>query len=241
MENNPRSAVLNNIFALKLVAGIAMQWDVEKFIYVSSDKAVNPTNVMGASKRISEMYIQSLPGAFITTRFGNVMESNGSVIPRWKKQIANKRPLTVTHPEITRFFMSISDAADLVIEAGRIGKGGDIFIFDMGDPVKVAEIAVQMKGDLPIVYTGLRPGEKLYEEILLDTGRLEPTENSKIFTSKAERVDHEWITAKTRELIDGIYKKSNFQIVREMKNIVPEYKSKNSVYEVLDSANDDLG
>lgn len=241
MEAQPRRAVLNNIYGSRLLADMASEYGIEKFVYISSDKAVNPTNVMGCSKRIAEMYIQSLDSTtkYITTRFGNVLESSGSVIPRWKMQIAKKRPLTVTHPDVTRFFMSIPEAAELVIDAYQMGEGKDVFVFDMGEPVRVADYARKLSEN--IVFTGLRPGEKLYEEVLRTTEGAKATDHEKIFTATVATVDYEWISSKIDNLVEDIYHKSQFHIVRQMKDIVPEYKSKNSTYEVLDNINDDLG
>jgi FlaA1/EpsC-like NDP-sugar epimerase len=206
MENNPSESILTNIFGTKNVADLAVEFGVQKFVMVSTDKAVNPTNVMGASKRIAEIYIQSLGKTaqtkFVTTRFGNVLGSNGSVIPRFKKQIEAGGPITITHPEITRFFMTIPEACKLVLEAGTMGSGGEIYIFDMGKPIfikNLAEKMIRLSGkepytDIDIVYTGLRPGEKLYEEVLADTSKTLPTYHPKILIAQdpifcSEKVD----------------------------------------------------
>ena len=214
---------------------------------ISTDKAVNPTNVMGASKRIAEIYTQSLNDnsstQFITTRFGNVLGSNGSVIPRFRKQIEQGGPITVTHPEITRFFMTIPEACQLVLEAGAMGKGGEIFIFDMGEPVKIVDLAkkmiklsrLELGRDIQISFTGLRPGEKLYEELLNDTENTLPTHHSKIMIAKVQKYDFETITAKVDELIALFKLQENTRIVSSMKEIIPEYKSQNSVFEKLDA------
>ncbi|MCK5169211.1 MAG: polysaccharide biosynthesis protein, partial [Bacteroidales bacterium] len=218
----------------------------EQFVMVSTDKAVNPTNVMGASKRIAEVYIQAFNQIsktnFITTRFGNVLGSNGSVILRFKKQIDKGGPVTVTHPEVTRYFMTIPEACQLVLEAGAISNGGEIFIFDMGKSVKIIDLAkkmIKLSGlnigkDIQIKYTGLRPGEKLYEELLNDLENNIPTHHSKIMIAKVRDYDFEQVQEKFVELINLQKEHDNFDIVRKMKEIVPEFKSQNSVYEELD-------
>lgn len=253
MEENPCEAVHTNVYGTRNVADMAVKYGVEKFIMVSTDKAVNPTNVMGASKRLAEMYVQSLsvaiskgryPGKtrFITTRFGNVLGSNGSVIPRFREQLAKGGPLTVTHPDIIRYFMTIPEACRLVLEAAFMGKGNEIFVFDMGTPVKIADLArrmIELAGlvpgkDIEIKYTGLRPGEKLYEELLATKENTLPTENEKIFRAQVREYDYEDICTVITPLIDLAVRVDKMGTVRMMKGIVPEFKSKNSVYEALD-------
>ena len=253
MEENPCEAVHTNVYGTRNVADMAVKYDVDKFIMVSTDKAVNPTNVMGASKRLAEMYVQSLSIAiskgrqsgktrFITTRFGNVLGSNGSVIPRFREQLAKGGPLTVTHPDIIRYFMTIPEACRLVLEAAFMGKGNEIFVFDMGTPVKIADLArrmIELAGlvpgeDIEIKYTGLRPGEKLYEELLATKENTLPTENEKIYRAQVREYDYEDICTLMSPLIDLAIKVDKMGTVRMMKGIVPEFKSKNSVYEVLD-------
>ena len=255
MEENPCEAVHTNVYGTRNVADMAVKYDVDKFIMVSTDKAVNPTNVMGASKRLAEMYVQSLSIAiskgrqsgktrFITTRFGNVLGSNGSVIPRFREQLAKGGPLTVTHPDIIRYFMTIPEACRLVLEAAFMGKGNEIFVFDMGTPVKIANLArrmIELAGlipgeDIEIKYTGLRPGEKLYEELLATKENTLPTENEKIYRAQVREYDYEDICAVMSPLIDLAIKVDKMGTVRMMKGIVPEFKSKNSVYEALDKA-----
>lgn len=253
MEENPCEAVHTNVYGTRNVADMAVKYDVDKFIMVSTDKAVNPTNVMGASKRLAEMYVQSLSIAiskgrqsgktrFITTRFGNVLGSNGSVIPRFREQLAKGGPLTVTHPDIIRYFMTIPEACRLVLEAAFMGKGNEIFVFDMGTPVKIADLArrmIELAGlipgeDIEIKYTSLRPGEKLYEELLATKENTLPTENEKIYRAQVREYDYEDICTLMSPLIDLAIKVDKMGTVRMMKGIVPEFKSKNSVYEVLD-------
>ena len=253
MEENPCEAVHTNVYGTRNVADMAVKYDVDKFIMVSTDKAVNPTNVMGASKRLAEMYVQSLSIAiskgrqsgktrFITTRFGNVLGSNGSVIPRFREQLAKGGPLTVTHPDIIRYFMTIPEACRLVLEAAFMGKGNEIFVFDMGTPVKIANLArrmIELAGlipgeDIEIKYTGLRPGEKLYEELLATKENTLPTENEKIYRAQVREYDYEDICTLMSPLIDLAIKVDKMGTVRMMKGIVSEFKSKNSVYEVLD-------
>jgi FlaA1/EpsC-like NDP-sugar epimerase len=252
MEDNPVESVLANVNGTKIMADLAVKYKVQKFVMISTDKAVNPTNVMGASKRIAEIYVQSLyrkfhaegkdSTKFITTRFGNVLGSNGSVIPLFKKQIEKGGPVTVTHPEIIRYFMTIPEACMLVLEAGNIGKGGEIFIFDMGNPVKIVNLARKMirlagfipEVDIKIEYTGLRPGEKLYEELLNKKETTIPTHHPKIMIAKAREYDFDSISAQIDELIQYGFKCKNFMIVSLMKKIVPEFLSKNSKYERLD-------
>ncbi len=249
MENNPVEAVRNNVLGTRLVADMAVKYGVKRFVMVSTDKAVNPTNVMGASKRICEIYTQSLNGKsstlFITTRFGNVLGSNGSVIPRFKKQIEEGGPITVTHPQITRYFMTIPEACQLVLEAGASGKGGEIFIFDMGKSVKIVDLAkkmiklsgLQLGKDIQISYTGLRPGEKLYEELLANKENTVPTPHPQIMVAKVREYDHEMANTKIDEFIPFVERQDNFKIVKLMKEIVPEFLSQNSIYEELDKVN----
>lgn len=246
MENNPVEAVRNNVIGTRLIADMAVKYGVSRFVMVSTDKAVNPTNVMGASKRIAEIYTQSLNGKsatrFITTRFGNVLGSNGSVIPRFKKQIEEGGPITVTHPQITRYFMTIPEACQLVLEAGASGKGGEIFIFDMGKSVKIVDLAkkmIKLSGlelgkDIQIVYTGLRPGEKLYEELLANKENTIPTPHPQIMVAKVREYNHDEANAKIDEFVPMIAEQDNVKVVRQMKMIVPEFMSQNSIYEELD-------
>jgi FlaA1/EpsC-like NDP-sugar epimerase len=246
MENNPQEAVRTNILGTKIIADKAVEYNVSKFVMVSTDKAVNPTNVMGASKRIAEVYIQTLQQicetAFITTRFGNVLGSNGSVILRFKQQIEEGGPVTVTHPEITRFFMTIPEACQLVLQAGALGEGGEIFIFDMGNSVKIADLAkkmIKLSGlklgtDIQLKYTGLRPGEKLYEELLADKEKTKPTVHEKIMIAETRSYKVEDIMPEIDEMVKVLKHHNNFEIVRMMKEILPEFISKNSVYETLD-------
>jgi len=246
MENNPTEAVFNNVVGTKLVADISIKFRVEKFVMISTDKAVNPTNIMGASKRIAEIYTQSLNYTsrtkFITTRFGNVLGSNGSVIPRFKKQIENGGPITITHPDIIRYFMTIPEACQLVLEAGAMGQGGEIFIFDMGKPVKILDLAkkmIKLSGltygkDIQINFTGLRPGEKLYEELLNNKENTIPTYHPKIMIAKVNQYKQEEVLPKVMELISLLPGHNNFTIVSLMKDIVPEFISRNSVYEDID-------
>ncbi len=246
MENNPSEAIRTNVNGTKLLADIALEFGVHKFVMISTDKAVNPTNVMGASKRIAEIYTQSLNSKgktqFITTRFGNVLGSNGSVINRFKMQIEKGGPITVTHPEITRYFMTIPEACQLVLEAGAMGKGGEIFIFDMGKSVKILDMAkkmIQFSGlklgeDIQINFTGLRPGEKLYEELLNDKENTLPTHHSQIMIGKVKKYEFSVIEKEISELIVLGFTQDNFAIVEKMKKIVPEFISQNSIYEELD-------
>ncbi len=246
MEDNPSEALFTNVLGTKNVADLAVKYKAKEFVMVSTDKAVNPTNVMGASKRIAEMYIQSLNAQsetkFITTRFGNVLGSNGSVIPRFKKQIEKGGPITITHPEITRYFMTIPEACQLVLEASATGKGGEIFIFDMGNSVKIVDLAhkmIRLSGltldkDIQIVYTGLRPGEKLFEELLNVKENTLKTHHSQLLIAKIAPADYTIIKQKTDELIELFDSQNNQSIVAKMKEIVPEFKSNNSVFEKLD-------
>lgn len=253
MEDNPSIAVLNNVSGTRTLAELAVANGVEKFVMVSTDKAVNPTNVMGASKRIAEIFTQSYfrhisngfaDGApvtrFVTTRFGNVLGSNGSVIPRFKMQLEKGGPLTVTHPEITRYFMTIPEACLLVIEAGVMGEGGEIFVFDMGKPVKIADLArkvIKLAGkepdrDIKIVYTGLRPGEKLYEELLSTAENTRPTYHEKIMIADVRQFDFPEVERKVDKLIASARQHYTLETVTLMKELVPEYISNNSVYDI---------
>lgn len=246
MEKNPIEAITTNIFGTKNLSDLSDKYGVKKFVFVSTDKAVNPTNVMGASKRIAEIYIQSLnqnsKTQFVTTRFGNVLGSNGSVIPRFRKQIENGGPVTITHPEITRFFMTIPEACQLVLEAGASGNGGEIFVFDMGKSVKIVDLAkkmIKLYGlklgiDIQIQYTGLRPGEKLYEELLNVSENTLATHHSKILKAKIREYKFEDIQNHLEELKQLTKNFDNYELVRKMKAIVPEFISKNSTYESLD-------
>lgn len=247
MENNPCESVYTNVNGTKIIADLALEFDVEKFVMISTDKAVNPTNVMGASKRIAEMYIQSLnvknKTKFITTRFGNVLGSNGSVIPLFREQIEKGGPITITHPEVTRYFMTIPEACQLVMEAGCMGKGGEIFLFDMGKSIKILDLAKKMiklssltlGKDIQIVYTGLRPGEKLYEELLADKENTIATHHPRIMIAKVIQHDPKIIEKCINELIDVLKQNDNFLLVKKMKEIVPEFISKNSMFERLDN------
>jgi FlaA1/EpsC-like NDP-sugar epimerase len=246
MENNPSESILTNVLGTKIIADLADKYKSETFVLVSTDKAVNPTSIMGASKRIGEIYVQSLnkksTTKYITTRFGNVLGSSGSVIPRFRQQIENGGPITITHPDITRYFMTIPEACQLVLEAGAMGKGGEIFIFDMGKSVKIIDLAkkmIQLSGmtldkDIRIVTTGLRPGEKLYEELLNNSENTIPTHHAQILIAKVREYDYETISGEIETLITLFEKQDNFAIVGKMKQIVPEYKSNNSVFEKLD-------
>jgi len=252
MEQHPEEAVLCNVLGTMNVADLALEHKVEKFVMISTDKAVNPTNVMGASKRIAEMYVQALSThneslsqrhtKFITTRFGNVLGSNGSVIPLFKRQIANGGPLTVTHPEVTRYFMTIAEACQLVLEAAAMGNGGEIYIFDMGLPVKIANLArtmIRLSGlqedtDIQIVYTGLREGEKLYEELLNNKENTLPTHHEKIMIAKVIPNNYTLVRQDMAELENLLMLKDDMAIVAKMKEMVPEFISKGSRYEVLD-------
>ena len=259
MEDNPSEAVLNNIYGTKVIADLSVKYGVKKFVMVSTDKAVNPTNVMGCSKRICEIYVQSLNRKlrkeamdklggkpdyvnytqFVTTRFGNVLGSNGSVIPLFKEQIKNGGPVTVTDERIVRYFMLIPEACKLVLEAGTKGNGGEIFVFDMGQPVKIADLAKRMIAlsgakNIEIKYTGLREGEKLYEEVLNELEGTKPTFNKKIRIAQVREYDYEIASTQIDDLIAISKKYDNMETVRKMKEIVPEYKSNNSVYEQLD-------
>jgi len=248
VEDNPHEAVLVNVLGTKNLALLSNKYNVNRFVMVSTDKAVNPTNVMGASKRVAELFVQSLQNLegnttkFITTRFGNVLGSNGSVIPHFRKQIEKGGPVTITHPEIVRYFMTIAEACELVLHAGTMGAGGEIYVFDMGDPVKILELAkrmIKLSGfepdiDIKIIYTGLRPGEKLYEELLSDNARTLPTSHDKIMISKDPSMPFEEIDELTNLVIEFSKKEEKQEIVRVLKSIVKEFKSNNSIYEALD-------
>jgi len=247
MENNPYEAVKTNVLGTRIIADLSDSRGVEKFVMVSTDKAVRPTNVMGASKRIAEMYVQSLGvqsrTRFVTTRFGNVLGSNGSVIPIFQKQIERGGPVTVTHPDITRYFMTISEASQLVLEAGAMAQGGEIFIFDMGKSVKIIELVkkmIQLSGltlgkDIEVVYSGLRPGEKLYEELLNDQENTLPTHHHQIMRARIAPGDFQTIQAQVESLIASTQLQQVEEIVRQMKAMVPDYISNNSIFQALDS------
>ena len=251
MEDNPYEAIVNNVDGTRIIADLAVKYGTKKFVMVSTDKAVNPTNVMGCSKRICEIYVQSLDKAikeghikgdtqFVTTRFGNVLGSNGSVIPIFQEQIKKGGPITVTHPDIIRFFMLIPEACKLVIEAGTMGKGGEIYVFDMGEPVKIVDLAkrmIQFSGakDIEIKFTGLRDGEKLYEEVLNDKEITLPTFHPKIKVAKVREYEFDMVKSEISALVDGVSEEDDMQIVAKMKKIVPEFKSQHSKYQILDS------
>lgn len=253
MERNPQEAVMTNVFGTKNVADMAVKYNVEKFVMVSTDKAVNPTNVMGASKRIAEIYVQSLffklrrqsdrkSTSFITTRFGNVLGSNGSVIPLFRRQIEQGGPVTITHRDIIRFFMTIPEACSLVLEAGVMGEGGEIFVFDMGQPVKIWDLAERMISlsglrpgkDIEIVETGLRPGEKLYEELLNEKEHTIPTHHKKIMIARVRTYDFKDVSDHLDRLLTALHGGGAHDIVAEMKRIVPEFKSNNSIWQQVD-------
>lgn len=250
MEDDPAIAVQNNIYGTRVIADLAVKYGTKKFVMISTDKAVNPTNVMGCSKRICEIYCQSLNQAiaegkvqgitqFVTTRFGNVLGSNGSVIPIFKEQIRAGGPVTVTHPDIIRYFMLIPEACKLVLEAGTMGKGGEIFVFDMGQPVKIVDLAKRMISlsgarNVEIEFTGLRDGEKLYEEVLNDKEGTLPTVNPKIMVAKVREYDYATACENERRLMEVSKTFDEMAIVKVMKEIVPEYKSRQSKYEILD-------
>jgi len=250
MELNPYEALFTNVFGTKNLADLSVKFMVGRFVMVSTDKAVNPSNVMGASKRIAEIYVQSLNTIskdhhtkFITTRFGNVLGSNGSVVPIFQKQIEKGGPITITHPDIIRYFMTIPEACQLVLEAGAMGGGGEIFIFDMGEPVKIIDLATKMiklsglepHTDIKIKITGLRPGEKLYEELLNDRSKKHPTYNDKIMIATEKQYTHDWVASQIEELQKIVLNGSDFTLmVYKMKEIVPEFISQNSVYQSLD-------
>ena len=259
MEDNPSEAVMNNIYGTKIIADMSVKYGAQKFVMISTDKAVNPTNVMGCSKRICEIYVQALDRKlkmeamnrfkqdgrvsytqFVTTRFGNVLGSNGSVIPLFREQIRNGGPVTVTDERIVRYFMLIPEACKLVLEAGTKGNGGEIFVFDMGKPVKIADLAKRMIAlsnakDVEIKFTGLREGEKLYEEVLNELEGTKPTFHEKIRIAQVREYDYDEVNREIEELVDISKQFDNMATVRKMKEIVPEYKSNNSVYEQLDA------
>lgn len=250
MENNPGESIRNNVDGTRIIADLAVKYKTKKFVMVSTDKAVNPTNVMGCSKRICEIYVQSLDKAikdgkvegitqFVTTRFGNVLGSNGSVIPLFKEQIKRGGPVTVTHPDIIRFFMLIPEACKLVLEAGTMGHGGEIFVFDMGKAVKIVDLAkrmIQLSGakDVEIKFTGLRDGEKLYEEVLNENENTQPTIHPKIQIARVREYDYTDACRQVDALVRASVAEDDMQIVRRMKEMVPEFVSKHSVYEILD-------
>ena len=258
MEDNPSEAVLNNIYGTKVIADLSVKYGVKKFVMISTDKAVNPTNVMGCSKRICEIYVQSLDQAlkekkvvpptkvrtqFVTTRFGNVLGSNGSVIPLFREQIRNGGPVTVTDEKIVRYFMLIPEACKLVLEAGTKGNGGEIFVFDMGKPVRIADLAnrmIKLSGakNVEIKFTGLRPGEKLYEEVLNELEGTKPTFHEKIRIAEVREYNFEEVTRNIESLIEISKQYDDMTTVKKMKEIVPEYKSNNSKYEELDKSSD---
>ena len=250
MEDNPSESIQNNVWGTKIIADLSVKYNIKKFVMISTDKAVNPTNVMGCSKRICEIYVQSLDKAikdgkikgitqFVTTRFGNVLGSNGSVIPLFRKQLEAGGPLTVTHPKIIRYFMLIPEACKLVLEAGTHGKGGEIFVFDMGEPVLIADLAkrmIQLSGakNVEIKYTGLREGEKLYEEVLNEKENTKPSFHEKIRIAEVRSYEYEEAQQSIAELYQISAAYDDMNTVRKMKEIVPEYISKHSRYEALD-------
>ena len=248
IENNPHEAILVNIFGTKNLATLSSKYNINRFVMISTDKAVNPTNVMGASKRGAELLVQALqdvPGnttKFITTRFGNVLGSNGSVIPHFKRQIEKGGPVTITHPEIVRYFMTIPEACELVLQAGTMGKGGEIFVFDMGAPVKIKDLAIKMiklsvfepEIDIKLKYTGLRPGEKLYEELLSDDTKNLPTPHEKIMVSMDPHMEFEDIECLANKITKAALRRDQIEVVKLLKKMVPEFISNNSVFEKLD-------
>jgi FlaA1/EpsC-like NDP-sugar epimerase len=254
MEENPSQAIFTNVLGTKNLADLAVKYQVERFVMVSTDKAVNPSSVMGASKRIAEKYVQTLHDEiskgvspkstkFITTRFGNVLGSNGSVVPLFNKQIRLGGPITITHPEIIRYFMTIPEACQLVLEAGAMGNGGEIFIFDMGEPVRIIDLAKKMirlagftpDREIEIKIIGLRPGEKLYEELLHDTSKTLATHHEKILIAVEDYDAEEKVSCAVMDLLANMSIISNEEIVVRMKKIVPEFKSMNSIFESLDN------
>lgn len=254
IEENPHEAIFVNVLGTKNVAELSRKYNVNRFVMVSTDKAVNPTNVMGASKRTAELFVQSLQNIegnrtkFITTRFGNVLGSNGSVIPHFKKQIEKGGPVTITHPDIIRYFMTIPEACELVLQAGTMGQGGEIYVFDMGEPVKILDLArrmIKLSGfipdeDIKIEFIGLRPGEKLYEELLSNNATTVPTHHHKIMISKDPCVSFEEIEILCKQIIKSAVKRDKIQVVSLLKAIVPEFISNNSEFEILDKKNIDL-
>ncbi|GHU68391.1 capsular polysaccharide biosynthesis protein [Bacteroidia bacterium] len=254
MEEYPCEAILTNVMGSKNMADLAAEYNVEAFVMISTDKAVKPSNVMGASKRIAEMYVQSLSNKlkkekdglaprFITTRFGNVLGSNGSVVPRFEKQINGGGPVTITHPDIIRYFMTITEACRLVLDAGNFGKGGEVFVFDMGDPVRIKDMAeemIRLSGyepyrDINIIFTGLRPGEKLYEELLYDSENVKPTHNAKIKIGTVIECDYEEVKTDLEQLLAIAKTYNSLETVKQMKRMVPEFISQNSKFEQYDS------
>ena len=248
IENNPHEAILVNVFGTKNLATLSSKYKINRFVMISTDKAVNPTNVMGASKRGAELLVQALqdvPGnttKFITTRFGNVLGSNGSVIPHFKKQIEKGGPVTITHPDIVRYFMTIPEACELVLQAGTMGKGGEIFVFDMGEPVKIKDLAIKMiklsgfepEIDIKLKYTGLRPGEKLYEELLSDGTKNLPTPHEKIMVSMDPHMEFEDIECLVNRITKAALRRDQIEVVKLLKKMVPEFISNNSIFEKLD-------
>lgn len=248
VEDNPQEAVFTNILGTKNLALLSSKYKVNRFVMISTDKAVNPTNVMGATKRVAELLVQAIQNKegnttkFITTRFGNVLGSNGSVIPLFKKQIEKGGPVTITHPEIVRYFMTIPEACELVLEAGTMGKGGEVYVFDMGEPVKIVNLArrmIRLSGfepdvDIKIIYTGLRPGEKLYEELLTDDATTLPTTHEKILISKDPCMAYDDLCPMIESAVKESYGQDKLKIVKILKEIVKEFKSNNSMYESLD-------
>ncbi|MBQ0151740.1 MAG: polysaccharide biosynthesis protein, partial [Chryseobacterium sp.] len=248
IEENPHEAIFVNILGTRNLATLSKKYKVNRFVMVSTDKAVNPTNVMGASKRVAELFVQSLQNLegnttkFITTRFGNVLGSNGSVIPHFRKQIEKGGPVTITHPDIIRYFMTIPEACELVLQAGTMGAGGEIYVFDMGEPVKILDLArrmIKLSGfkpdeDIKIKFIGLRPGEKLYEELLSDDATTVPTHHEKIMISKDPTIDFAEVESLCKKIIKSAVKRDKVQVVRILKAIVPEFISNNSEFEALD-------
>ncbi|MGO4709974.1 UDP-N-acetylglucosamine 4,6-dehydratase family protein, partial [Chryseobacterium sp. 2TAF14] len=248
IEENPHEAIFVNVLGTRNVALLSKKYKVNRFVMVSTDKAVNPTNVMGASKRTAELFVQSLQNSegnttkFITTRFGNVLGSNGSVIPHFRKQIEKGGPVTITHPDIIRYFMTIPEACELVLQAGTMGAGGEIYVFDMGEPVKILDLAkrmIKLSGfipdvDIKIKFIGLRPGEKLYEELLSNNATTVPTHHDKIMISKDPVIGFEEIEILCKQIVRSAVKRDKLQVVKLLKDIVPEFISNNSEFEVLD-------
>jgi len=246
MEAQPREAIATNVLGTRNMAELACAFGVEKFILISTDKAVNPTSVMGASKRIAEMVVSTVEGdcatQFITTRFGNVLGSSGSVIPLFRRQIAAGGPVTVTHPDVTRFFMTIPEACRLVLEAAAMGHGGEIYVFNMGEPVRIADLAekmIRLSGlepgtDVAITYTGLRPGEKLYEELLATTENTLPTHHPRILIGQVRSASREEVVQFADDMARGLRTVEEMTMVQRMKQLVPEYRSHNSVFSSFD-------